>query len=194
MERVGSYNITEYLGGKAEDAIKLNLWSLPNAETMQQLGEDLDYQALEAKRNALHDFSQITLYTASSVQDSIDTNADLFLVDLVVMNDGYGLEERNEYEAAILPIAEKNGLQRTHFYEALNYINGAVEDAIKLNLWALPVADAMEQLVEAPEYQAFIPRRDEIHDFESLTLYLAEPVNQKSRSSQLIECDRAFLT
>lgn len=107
MERVGSYNITEYLGGKAEDAIKLNLWSLPNAETMQQLGEDLDYQALEAKRNALHDFSQITLYTASSVQDSIDTNADLFLVDLVVMNDGYGLEERNEYEAAILPIAEK---------------------------------------------------------------------------------------
>ncbi len=175
MERFGSYEIVQHLNGKAEDAIKLNLWHLPSPEAMQQLGQDADYQALETMRNELHDFNQLTLYTAKSVQETASPNGDLFLVDLVVMSEGYGLSERREYEASILPIAEEYGMQLTHSYETIDYLGGAVEDAVKLNLWSLSTPDAIEQLQSDKEYQALDSRRNEIHDFGELTLYLAKP-------------------
>ncbi len=175
MERIASYDLVQHLNGKAEDAVKLNLWSLPGPGAIQQLNQDADYVALEDQRNELHDFNQLTLYMANPVQDIVELDADLYLVDLVVMSEGYGLEERREYESNILPIAEKNGFQRTHSYETVDFLNGSVEDVIKVNLWSLPGPEAIEQLENDPEYQTFIPRRNEIHDFESLTLYLATP-------------------
>ncbi len=177
MERIGSYNIVQHLNGKAEDAIKLNLWSIPNEEAIQALGQDADYQALENTRNQLHDFSQLTLYTAETIEQDLSDNSPLYLVDFVVMNDGHDLDERQGYEADVRPIAQKYGATVTQSYELVNYLGGVVKDAIKLNVWALPGPEAVQQLNEDPDYQAIIPYRNKIHDFEALTLYFAEPAN-----------------
>lgn len=178
MEPIASYNIVQHLNGKAEDAIKLNLWSIPNPEAIQALGQDDDYQALESTRNQLHDFNQLTLYTAETIEQDLSADAPIYLVDFAVMNDGYGLDERLEYEANIRPIAERYGARVTQSYEMVNYLGGAVEDAIKLDLWALSGPDAVQQLNQDPEYQAIIPHRNKIHDFDALTLYFAEPVDE----------------
>lgn len=177
MERIGTYDIVQHLGGKAEDAIRLNLWSIPNTESIQVLGQDEAYQALEDTRNELHDFNQLTLYTAKTVEQKASPAAELYLIDFVVMNDGYGLAERRDYESDVRPIAEKYDAEITQSYEMVDYLGGAVEGSIKLNLWSLPGPEAVQQLNEDPEYQAIVPYRNEIHNFEALTLYFAKPAN-----------------
>ncbi|MBT9317812.1 DUF1330 domain-containing protein [Leptothoe spongobia] len=177
IKRISSYDIVQHLGGKAEDAIRLNLWSIPNSEVIQVLGQDADYQALENMRNELHDFSQLTLYTAETVEQDLSSNAPLYLVDFAVMNDGYDLEDRRGYVADIRPIAQKYGAEVTQSYEMVNYLGGTVEDVIKLDIWTLPGPEAVQQLNEDPEYQAIIPYRNEIHDFDALTLYFAKSTN-----------------
>lgn len=70
MERTDSYEVIQHLNGKAKDAIKVNPKDLPSPQTMKQLNQDTEYQALESERQELHDFNQLTLYTAKPAEQS----------------------------------------------------------------------------------------------------------------------------
>lgn len=184
MEKTDSYEVVQHLNGKAKDAIKVNLWDLPSPQAMKQLNQDPEYQALESERQKLHNFNQLTLYTAKPVQDAAEEDGDLILVDMVVMNPGFGIEEREEYEAKVLPIAARYGMERTHSYKTADYLNGSIEDVVKVNLWRLPDAEAMEKLNQDPEYQALEAERNRLHNFNELTLYLAKPTEQTNLQYQ----------
>ncbi len=65
MSLRNSFDIDSKIAGIGpDDALKVNLWSLPSGEVMQKLSSDPDYLSLEKQRNRLHDFSALSLYIA----------------------------------------------------------------------------------------------------------------------------------
>ncbi|SHH80907.1 DUF1330 domain-containing protein [Cognatishimia maritima] len=110
----------------------------------------------------------VTAGTFASAQDE-----KVYLIDFVVMNDGFDLKERNAYEAEIAPIAGDYGMAVIHSYNLTAHLSGTMSDAVRLNVWELPSPSAMQAVINDPRYAAGVPRRDEIHDMESLTLYMA---------------------
>ena len=54
------------------------------------------------------------------------------MVNVAVMNPGHTLAEREAYEAAVLPIAEKYGMERTNSYEVIQHLNDKAKDAINI--------------------------------------------------------------
>jgi len=49
------------------------------------------------------------------------------------------------------------------------------EAALKLNIWAMPTPEAMQQLSSDPEYLKLKQYRNRIHNMDAITLYMASP-------------------
>ncbi|MEQ8465222.1 hypothetical protein [Coleofasciculus sp. E1-EBD-02] len=91
--------------------------------------------------------------------------------DVVVMNPGYDLEDRAAYESALFPITQRYGMEQIGSYDIVQHLGGDAEEATKLNLWSIPNPEAMQALVEDADYQALEDMRNELHNFNQLTLY-----------------------
>lgn len=172
---VQSFDVTKHLSGGVERAARVNVWTLPNAEAMKKLSADPDYEKAADYRNAVHVMEDVTLYLAGATLVETQPSAGKVLVDLVVMQPGYGIAERNDYEAYIEPIAARCGMRKIYSANVRKHLRGDVEDAIRVNLWHMASGAAMEQLNSDPDYQRNIPNRNRIHNMEAVTLMMAEP-------------------
>lgn len=178
MKKADSYQIMQRLmGAGPENVLELDLWELPSPDAMQKLGSDKQYQANVPFRDKVHDMSALTLYMAKKKFDSSrPIHSAAVMVELVVLNDGYGQKERDEYFEKTEKVAAKYGIRRFRSYQILQYVMGAgPKDALELNLWELPDPEALQKLGSDPDYQANVALRDRIHNMAILTLYMAKP-------------------
>ncbi|MEO1407436.1 MAG: hypothetical protein AAFV54_13235, partial [Pseudomonadota bacterium] len=95
-----------------------------------------------------------------------------YLIDFVVMNEGYGLEERDNYEAIVARIASRYGMEKVRAYDLTQHLGGGLPTASRLNVWEVPEG-AMQKLGADPDYQAIIPYRDRIHNMKEVSLFMA---------------------
>lgn len=170
---IRSYDLKQHLGGAIPNAIRLNVWELPDG-AMQKLQQDPDYQALVAYRDRIHSMADGSLFMATESLGKREPTTDTIMVDLVVMQDGYGLEEREAYERKMAPIGAKYGVEKFATYDILQKVGGAAPDGLRVNLWAVPDPSAMAKAMSDPDYQKLIPRRDQIHRMDLVTLFFAK--------------------
>ena len=174
-ERHG-YNLMAHLGGKMENAVRLKVWEMPDPSALQAVLDDSEYKTHVDKRDAIHNMRDLSLYIAKDQMDKGPITDAAVLVDLVVMNKGFGSEERAEYEAAIEPIAAKHGLTKIATYPVLQKANGiGPDDALQLNLWRVADPKGLEALFGDPEFAKLTDMRNKLHNFDELTLFMASP-------------------
>ena len=176
IKKIKTYQIMNKLSGTGPDqALELNLWEMDDPSAMQKLGSDPEYLANVSFRDKIHNMQDLTLYIAKPKKVGKAIAADKYvLVDLVVLNDGYGPKDRDGYSKETQRIAKKYGFRKAHSFSLVNHLAGkGPKAAMELNLWELPDPSAMQKLGEDAAYQANVPKRNQIHNMEALTLYLA---------------------
>ena len=176
MSVLHQYNLDAHLGGSLKNAARLLIWEMDSPAALQAVLEDPDYIPHTDRRDDIHNMRALTLYMGGSAQDEGQVSDAAVLVDLVVMNDGFGAEERAAYEALIEPIAAKHGLTRIATFPIGAKANGrGPDDPLQLNLWRVEDPAGLQALFADPEFAAHVDRRNQLHDFDELTLFLASP-------------------
>ncbi len=175
---VRSVDLVQHLNGGIPRAVRLNIWEMESAANMQALMQDPEYQAEIPTRDAIHNMKDLSLYLATETTNNGGLGTGMVLVDLVVMNDGYGAAERDAYEAKVAPIAAQYGMELAAAYTIDEKLNGAAtDDALRLNLWSVSDPAAMAELNTDPAYQALADERNRLHDFSQLTLFMGQSNN-----------------
>lgn len=172
MKKVRGYDLTQHLSGGLSKAVRLNIWEVPQG-ALPKLGQDPLYQTIVPYRDKIHNMQELSLFMAQETQGEREPTDETILVDLVVMNDGYGLKEREAYERRIAPIARRYGMRKFATYDIAQKIAGTAPEGLRLNLWAVPDPAAMGKLASDPDYQKHVANRDKIHQMEQLTLFFA---------------------
>lgn len=178
MRKVDSYQIVQRMAGAGpENVLELDLWDVASPDALPKLMSDPQYQANVPFRDKIHNMGALTLYMAKKKFDAGKISpSSMVMVELVVLNDGYGQKERDEYFETTKKIAAKYGIQMYRSYQILQYLSGTgPKNPLELNLWELPGPEAMQKLASDADYQANVPRRDSIHNMSVLTLYMAKP-------------------
>ena len=171
-----AYNLHTFIAGPPKEAVQLNIYAMPGPGTLQKVSSDPDYQQHVPFRNEVHNMQALTMYTGEAIANAGQINNQHILVDLVVMNDGYGHPERFEYESKMRDIARKHGATLINSFDIDQKLGGIGPDkALKLNLWALESPEVMVALSSDPAYKALAPYRDQFHDMKNITLYMASP-------------------
>lgn len=170
-----AYDLFTHLSGTMDDAVRLRVWDLPGPETIEAINADPEYKALIAQRDAIHDMAALPLYLATSIADEGQVSDAPVLVDLVVMNEPYGTDVRDAYEAAVEPIAARYGLEKVAAFAIARKLAGeGPEHALRLNIWRLGDSEGMKRLGQDPDYKALEDERNLFHDFSQLTLFIGE--------------------
>ena len=173
---IHSYDITSHLSGPLKEAVRVNVWKMPNAAAFKKIGSDSAYQALVASRDLIHDMKKLTLYMGNEIQNNGPIKDGVILVDLVVMKDGYGNKERDVYESKMAPLAAKYGFEIAASYAINKKLGGAgPQRPLRLNLWRVKDPSTMKKLSADADYIALASIRNEIHDFSKLTMFYAQP-------------------
>ncbi len=147
-----------------------------NDGALEGLLADDDYKANVEWRDRLHDMERLAMYLATPVLDGGPSDPDKpALLDLVVLNPGMTLEDRDEYGKTIGPIAAELGAKVVRSFRIDRHLSGEVPGAVEFNIWELPDPGVIEKLNSHPDYQAAIPLRNRIHNMEQLTMILAKP-------------------
>ena len=171
------FDIKKFMTGEEalNKVVRVNVWQVPNG-AMKSLGNDPDYKALVKFRNKIHNMDALSIFMANP--DTIDGIATgIVMIDLVTMNPGFGLANRNTYEAKVAPITAKYGMSRFASYDITSKKIGIASDtAIRLNFWNIEDPEKMKLLSKDPAYQALLPFRNKIHNMERVTLFLAESI------------------
>ena len=151
---------------------------MPDPSALQAVLNDAEYKTHISKRDSIHNMRDLGLYIAKDQMDKGPVSDAAVLVDLVVMNEGFGAKERAEYEAAIEPIAAKHGLIKVATYPVIQKANGVGPDsALQLNLWSVADPKGLEALFADPEFAKLTDMRNKLHNFDELTLFMATPSN-----------------
>lgn len=178
MKVLHKYNIETHLGGKLENVSRLLIWEMDNPTALQKVLEDPDYIPHVDRRDGIHNMRALTIYMGGSTQDEGQISDTAVLVDLVVMNEGFGAKERAEYEAQIEPIAERYGITKTATFPIGAKANGrGPETPLQLNLWRIKDPAGLQELFADKEFAKHLNRRNQLHNFNELTLLLASPGN-----------------
>lgn len=98
------------------------------------------------------------------------------LIDFVVLNPSHTLEERNEYEIKLAPIAAKYGAKVIHSYDITAHLAGPMKQPLRISVWDLPDQSTFEKVGSDPDYKALIAGRDLIHNMKEMTLYFANEI------------------
>lgn len=176
-EVVHSYDVKEHLAGKMPTSVRVNIWNLDNVDALGAVDKDADYRAMIPNRDRVHDLSALTLYKARETVNAGPITEGSVLVDLVVMNEGFGAEERDAYEAKMAPLAAKYGYTIHASYEIDQKIGGnGPEKPLRLILWRGDNPDALGSLSEDADYIALENERQRLFDFSQLTLFMASPI------------------
>lgn len=178
MKKVDSYQILQRMAGAGpENVLELDLWDMASPDALQNLMSDPQYQANVPFRDKIHNMGSLTLYMAKKKFDAGKLNpSSMVMAEIVVLNDGYGQKERDQYFEATKKTAAKYGIRMFRSYQILQYMTGTgPKNALELNLWELPGPEAMQKLGNDPDYQSNVVRRDAIHNMSALTLYMAKP-------------------
>ena len=178
MSVLHRYNLDAHLDGMLENASRLLIWEMDSPAALQAVLEDPEYVPHTGQRDEIHNMRALTIYMGGSAQDEGQITDAAVLVDLVVMNEGFGAEERAEYEASIEPIAERHGLTKiATFPIGARAAGRGPEEPLQLNLWRVEDPAGLQALFADPEFATHIDRRNELHNFDELTLFLASPGN-----------------
>ena len=178
MSVLHRYNLDAHLDGALEDAARLLIWEMDSPAALQAVLEDPEYVPHTGQRDEIHNMRALTIYMGGSAQDEGQITDTAVLVDLVVMNDGFGAEERAEYEASIEPIAARHGLTKiATFPIGAKAAGRGPETPLQLNLWRVEDPAGLQALFADPEFATHVDRRNELHNFDELTLFLASPGN-----------------
>ncbi len=102
---------------------------------------------------------------------------ELRMIDLVVMRDGAGAPERDEYMAKVGPVASRHGMKVSQRYEISKRITGiGPEEVLRLNIWTVGDPNGPAEVGQDPAYRENIDFRDKIHDMSQVTLFMAKPI------------------
>ena len=179
-EVVHSYDVLNHMTGGMAQSVRVNIWNLDDMGAIGSVDKDPDYQDMVPNRDRIHDLSALTLYTATETVNAGPITEGFVLVDLVVMNDGFGASERDAYEASMAPIAEKYGYTIQASYEIDQKIGGdGPASPLRLILWKGDNPDALGALTQDPAYMALEDDRQKLFDFSQLTLLMASPVSSQ---------------
>jgi uncharacterized protein (DUF1330 family) len=99
----------------------------------------------------------------------------LRLLDFVILNSGYVLEDRDVYEAKVEGIASRYGMKIERKFDITKFMmgNAGLSEVSRINIWFVPEG-AMKSLSRDPDYQALVPSRNKIHNMDALSLYIAD--------------------
>ncbi|MFV2064731.1 MAG: hypothetical protein ACC726_14655 [Chloroflexota bacterium] len=98
------------------------------------------------------------------------------LIDFPILNDGYTPDDRDEYTQQLEALAARHGILPAGRYDTLQHLSGSLQGAIGVNLWEMDAPGALDALLSDVEYRANVEWRDQLHDMERLTMYLASSV------------------
>jgi uncharacterized protein (DUF1330 family) len=173
MKLKGRFDLDAIAGSFTQPA-RLNVWELDSLESMQKIGQDEQYASLKSMRDSIHDMQALTLYVAD-FKTRRKLEKGLVLVDLVVMNEGFGKDDRNSYEAKVLPIAEDYGMRVVQSFDILKKMRGSGPSAaMRLNLWSIEDPEKMKKLSQDERYTSLIEYRNKIHDMDNVSLFFSE--------------------
>lgn len=156
----------------------MNIWELPSPVVMGKIANDPAYKALISHRDGIHNMDAVTLYFAENIFDTGDqVSSDKIMVDLVVMNEGYGKEDRDYYCSKIDEVGRKYGVNKKQSYQITKKIAGNGPEALRLNIWKLDDPTAFMHINKDAGYQKWIPLRDQIHNMSAVSIYMAQPAS-----------------
>ncbi|NMH86857.1 hypothetical protein [Flavivirga algicola] len=98
----------------------------------------------------------------------------IYMIDFVVLNDGFTIKDRNKYEKKVIKITKKYGMKIQQSYKLNKHMKGDLIGAIKLNIWILPNANVLKELSKDEDYLEMVAYRNEIHNMNAVTIYMAE--------------------
>lgn len=174
--KVQSYKLDSFMGGQLKGASQLNIYEV-SPDSFAELASDEEYKKHVPFRNNVHDMDRLTLYTGETLFNHGQLKSAPLLIDLIVMNDGYGHPERFDYEEKMGKIAVKHGAQIKNSFDIDKKIGGIGPDnALKLNIWTMSSPEAMQMISSDPEYKKLTGYRNKIHDMDGITLYMASPI------------------
>lgn len=172
---VHSYDITSHLSGPLKNVVRVNVWELSDHSAFKKIGADPSYQALVPSRDRVHNMKKLALYTGNEIKNNGPIKDGVILVDLVVMNDGYGNAERDAYESKMVPLAAKYGFELISSYAIKKKLSGTgPQQPLRLNLWRVEDPSTMKKLSADADYKALEGVRSKIHDFSKLTMFYAQ--------------------
>lgn len=175
-----SYDLVAHLAGQMASAMRINVWELDDLSALGAVDQDAEYKAMIPDRDRIHDLSALTLYTGRETSNAGPITQGFVLVDLVVMNDGFGATERDSYEARMAPLAQRYGYTIRASYEIDQKIGGdGPENPLRLILWHGDNPDALGALTKDPEYMSLEDERQKLFDFSQLSLFMATPIAAK---------------
>ncbi len=173
-----SYKVAQKLAGAGPNGVtEFNLWSLKSPDALAGLSADENYKAIVPKRDKIHNMDKLTLFLARPKPgyNSFKPKAGKFyLLDYVIMTEGNGLLQRTIYTKQIETIAAKFGVQKIASFDVLQHLGGLIPGVLEVNVWEMDSPESMQALGNDPVYQKIIPFRDQIHDMQKLTLYMAQ--------------------
>ena len=119
--------------------------------------------------------SLLALSTSTSAKNA-QKDSPVYLLDFVIMNKGYGLQERNAYEEIIEILTARYGMKIEKKLNITQFLTGDeyLKEVIRLNIWKVPL-HAMKKLSADPDYQSLAKFRNRIHNMNQLSLFTAAP-------------------
>jgi hypothetical protein len=177
-----NYAVSKKLSGTAADnVIKIGVWNLESIEGMQKIMGDKDYQnnAVE-KRNKIHDMPNLTIFIGRPLFEKSFEKSKLIISDFIVMNDGYGAKERDDYFSKLEKNGKKYGLKRFAAYEVTKFMGGKGPKTTSLvNFWEAG-PETIQKLMGDPEYQKnMVPIRNKIFNMSEVSVFFAKPMDEQ---------------
>ncbi|MEW7292403.1 hypothetical protein [Aquimarina sp. 2304DJ70-9] len=177
LKKAQSYGIQSHLAGMGpKNAFEFNLWTMPSPTSMAALGQDPAYQANVPNRDKIHDMKALTLFLArpkTGFGGFTPKDGKSYLLDFVIMNEGAGALQRSIYNSKVRKIAKKHNVDMVASFDVLQELGGAIHNVLEVNIWEMDSPASMKALGVDAEYQANIEFRNQIHNMQDLTLYMA---------------------
>lgn len=171
----------KFKGASADNVAMIGVYSVRSMEDMNKIFADKNYLQNVEKRDKIHDMTNMTLFLAKPVFEKAFDKSKTVLMDFVVMTDGFGAEERDNYFSKLEEFGKKHGLKRFASYEVIQFMGGKGPKDVTLVNFYEAGPETMKNLSGDSEYQTqMIPVRDKIFNMDELTVFMTKSISEKS--------------
>lgn len=103
--------------------------------------------------------------------------ADHYMIDILYFQEGKTIKDAQEYFKRIEPIVKKHGLVRVKpALEITDTLRGMELSPNSINIWELADPEnTLPNIMNDPEYQKHVTRRNSTFDMEKTILFYAKP-------------------
>ena len=180
MQNVANFQILKkFKGGTPDHAVKVGLFELDSPESLKGVFGDKEYnEKFVPQRNQIHDMSGMTFFMAKPVLEKPYDKNKTIVMDFVVMSEGYGKKERDDYfDKLVNKYGKKHGLKLVASYEVIQFMRGIGPKGTSMINFYEVEANTIPDITNDRGYQKkMVPIRDEIFDSLELAVLMTQPI------------------